>query len=216
MKSYPSIDGVSCSYLNELIGQDCIVFEKPDGSNLRFSWSKKTGWNKFGTRNRLFDETDKEYGKAIKIFKSNFAEKLTEKLKSNFKGIEKAIVFCEFHAPSSFAGHHDFNEEFTLSLFDVEVYKKGYVDPFSFETIFGDLNITKVLYKGKLTLELIENIKNGYFGEGEGVVIKGLYKDKKQHHNIWRVKVKTKFWLNKLKESNYKQILEENEREQKI
>ena len=216
VKSYPSIDGISCGYLNNLVGQNCIVFEKNDGSNLRYEWSKKTGWSKFGTRNRLFDQSDKEYGQAIKIFNENFGEKLTNILKQNFNKIEKATVFCEFYGLSSFAGHHNFDENMELCLFDVDIHKKGFVDPFSFTKMFKDFKIPKIYYEGVLTLELIKNIKNGCFGDNEGVVIKGIHNDRKQHHNIWMIKVKTNYWLNKIKESGYNQILDENEREQSL
>lgn len=214
MKTYPSIDGISCGYLNKLIGQECVCFMKCDGSGLRFEWSKKTGWDKFGTRNRLFDISDKEYGRSIKTFNDNFGVKLAENLKQNFNKIEKAIVFCEFYGPSSFAGHHNFDEDMELCLFDVDIHKKGYVDPFTFAKMFKEFKIPKIYYEGTLSLDLIKNIKDGCFGDNEGVVIKGVYNDRKQHHNIWMIKVKTNYWLNKIKESGYKQILEENEKEQ--
>ena len=215
MKTYPSIDGISCNYLNKLIGQECVCFMKCDGSNLRFEWSKKTGWSKFGTRNRLFDLSDKEYGQSINIFQNNFGTKFTELLKQQFPKLEKATVFCEFYGENSFAGHHNFNDQMKLCLFDVDIFKKGFVDPYRFIELFSSFSIPKVYYQGNLTTNLIQDIKNGIFGENEGVVIKGVNGKNSNHNNIWMIKVKTNFWLEKIKNKiGFAQIYLENLKEQ--
>lgn len=53
MKQYPSING-QISYEFPV-----YVWDKLDGSNIRAEWSKKNGFYKFGTRERLLDSTDK-------------------------------------------------------------------------------------------------------------------------------------------------------------
>lgn len=58
MKWYPKMFGLY-SDDDAPWGQHCIAFDKLDGSNLRFEWNKKQGWYKFGTRNRMFDRSDK-------------------------------------------------------------------------------------------------------------------------------------------------------------
>ena len=80
MKSYRSIDGPS-----KAPQKPCIAFYKYDGSNLRFEWSKKRNWYKFGTRRRLFDESDDKYGQAIPMFLERLAPGLEKvfKKKSN-------------------------------------------------------------------------------------------------------------------------------------
>lgn len=70
MKEYPKILGSERIPLNE----ECIAFDKLDGSNLRFEYSKKQGWYKFGTRRRLFDHTDPDFGSALEIFQRKYAE----------------------------------------------------------------------------------------------------------------------------------------------
>ena len=45
MKTYPSIARSSGQSFREF---DAHVFEKIDGSNLRFEWSEKRGWHKSG------------------------------------------------------------------------------------------------------------------------------------------------------------------------
>ena len=49
-------------------GLPCIAFDKLDGQNVRFEWTKKRGWFKFGMRRRLFDESDVEFGRSILVF----------------------------------------------------------------------------------------------------------------------------------------------------
>jgi hypothetical protein len=46
---------------------EAYVFDKLDGSNLRFEWKRKGGWYKYGTRHRLFDATDPGFGSAIEL-----------------------------------------------------------------------------------------------------------------------------------------------------
>ena len=42
----------------------CVAFWKHDGSNMRFEWSPKRGWHKFGSRRQLLDESDEVLGVA--------------------------------------------------------------------------------------------------------------------------------------------------------
>lgn len=102
MKSYPSILNCTGSNFREF---DSYMFDKIDGSNLRFEWARKTGWSKFGTRHRLFDETDKDFGAAIPLFLNSLSEPLEKIIKDN--RWEKVIVFCEFWGKNSFAGKHN-------------------------------------------------------------------------------------------------------------
>ena len=75
MKQYPHIVGPS-----KAPREHCIAFYKYDGSNVRFEWSKKRGWYKFGTRTQLIDENVEIFGQAIPVFKNTLAE-----------GIEKVL-----------------------------------------------------------------------------------------------------------------------------
>ena len=72
IKHYPKINGICGDYIPW--GEECICFNKLDGSNLRFEFSFKGGWYKFGTRNRLFDKSDKDYGQAIDLFTKKYIE----------------------------------------------------------------------------------------------------------------------------------------------
>lgn len=50
------------------------MFDKIDDSNLHFEWNRKRGWHKFGTRTRLFNEADWQFGRAIPLFQRSLAE----------------------------------------------------------------------------------------------------------------------------------------------
>src|SRR3990167_7944393 len=96
MKEYPSIPGASAQ--GSPVGLPCIAFKKIDGSNLRYLWSSKKGWHLFGTRNRLFDKSDPEYGCAIDIFLNKYAsgaESVIRKEK-HFRGVREVICYCEY------------------------------------------------------------------------------------------------------------------------
>jgi hypothetical protein len=218
MKSYFSIPGIRSEFkIHE--GKPCTAFYKYDGSCLRFEWSKKKGWYKFGTRNRLFDETDAEYGQAIKLFNETYANNIEKVFQDdkNFKTTNRSIVYCEFFAPSSFAGWHKFDEKFELRLFDVNIHNKGLLLPSEFLRSFGHLQIATTIYQGRLTKNFVEQVINNELecDLNEGVVIKGG----ESQHKLWMVKVKTRKWLQELKTKaekfqSFNQILNENQKEQ--
>lgn len=194
MKSYPSIDGPS-----KAPKDSGIAFYKYDGSNLRFEWTKKRGWHKYGTRKRLFDETDPDFGAAIKLFKETHAPDLEAIFKKEYRDSQEVTVFCEYFGDLSFAGQHK-PEDTTkrLVLIDVEIFKYGFVSPRDFVNIFckqlGD-RAAQVIYEGNLNEQFIKDVREGKYPLWEGVVFKGGSK-----HKLWRTKIKTNAYLTKLKE----------------
>jgi hypothetical protein len=218
MKAYPTIPGPSKSPQGP-----CIAFYKYDGSNLRFEWTKKRGWWKFGTRKRLFDANDPEYGGAIQLFQDTYADGLAKVFhdNKNYRGVETVTVFCEWFGVSSFAGYHDWQEPHEVMLIDVEVYKRGIVLPSDFVKDFGHLKIAEVVYRGNFGPQFVQDVKEGKYKVAEGVVAKGviLGKKKSPQHGLWMSKVKTLWWLNELKrraqtDAAFRQALMENLSEQ--
>lgn len=197
MKAYPSIDKVFTP--NE---EPCYAFYKYDGSNLRVEWSRKTKkWYKWGTRKRLFDETDPEFGCAIKMFQDKYAEDIEKVLFNKFNKFESAIVFMEFFGPHSFAGQHSGeiiknkdNNPKDLVMFDVNIHKKGLLGPLEFINSFGHLHIPEIIYHGPLTQEFVDNIRQGKYPVFEGVICKGG-----EGHSLWMKKIKTLKYLEELK-----------------
>jgi RNA ligase len=204
MKAYPKIE-----YHNKgLFGQDCIAFDKLDGSNLRFEWGHKRGWYKFGTRTTMIDRSNQQFGKSIDIFLDKYGEDLDKIFRSKYKKVESFVVFGEFIGENSFAGQHVESDKKDVVIFDVNQYKKGFIDPYEFVSNFGHLDIPKIIYEGKYTTELINSIKNSSLSEG--VIVKGKQKTKKGGDDIWMVKIKTSLWLKKVKEKfGEKYLLEE-------
>ena len=66
--------------------------------------------------------------------------------------------------------------------------------PEEFLSHFKNLTIPRILYRGKLKGQLLEDIYQGKFDVPEGVVVKGGSGDQ-----IWMAKVKTRAYEEKLK-----------------
>lgn len=191
MYQYPSIPGPS-----KAPHLPCIAFYKYDGSNLRFEYSRKRGWYKFGTRRRLFDHTDEEFGQAISIFRETLAPGI-EAIVSKDKVMSNAghvTAFCEFFGQNSFAGNHEAGDPKELILIDFHVHKKGLMAPREFVNTFGGLKSAKVVYDGVLNQTLIDDVRRNAYGLKEGVVCKGG-----SGHGLWMCKIKTNEYLEKIK-----------------
>jgi hypothetical protein len=203
MKEYPSVPQSIGTAFREL--PNAYVFDKLDGSNLRFEWSKKKGWHKFGTRTRLFDQTDWQFGRAIPLFQKTLAEPLAKIFAK--ERWDQCIVFAESWGPSSFAGiHHapvtnaplDPDEALRLDLIDVAPYKQGILGPAEFVKLFSDLPSAKLLGRFNWTRGFVERVWNG---EIEGVTCEGVV-GKTGHgktHDLVMAKAKTKVWIDKVK-----------------
>lgn len=188
MKAYPEIPGSSKAPL----GKPCIAFYKYDGSNLRFEWSKKQGWHKFGSRTQLIDASDPILGPAIPLFLNTMGDEIAERSRKLEKGLQRVIVFCEYFGPNSFAGQHQPGDPMELRLFDVNLYKRGIMKPREFVRNFGDLPYAaQVVYDGNLNKQFIEDVREGRYPVWEGVIAKG---------DDFMVKIKTKAYLAKLME----------------
>jgi len=190
MKTYPSIE----YRLNRNI--DVYGFDKIDGSNIRAEWSVKNGFYKFGKRNRLIDETDEQFGEASDIVNNKYGEDLSRLFYDNKFG--RALAFFEFWGPNSFAGKHDEEEEHTVTLIDINPYKRGILAPGKFIKLCEDkIEIPNVLFHGRVGTQLVETIRESKLGgmTFEGVVFKGVRKG--THLSMF--KVKSKAWIDKIK-----------------
>lgn len=189
MLSYPSIP--------KIVTSDVVyAFDKLDGSNIRVEWSRKKGFSKFGTRTRLLKLDEVPLGESYHIFMDSFADSVEPVLR-NFR-VERATLFLEFYGENSFAGAHE-DEQHYLSLFDVSLFKRGFMSPQDFLKNFENVVPTPaLLYYGQMTHEIVGKIRDGSF-QGmtfEGVVCK-TYDSRKK--NLKMFKVKNDAWLEKLK-----------------
>ena len=193
MKQYPRMDyfdkGIHGSYI--------YAFDKLDGSNIRCEWSRKRGWYKFGTRNVMIDQRSEYFGDAVTIFLEKYGEELPTVFKRHYPNIESFVVFCEYLGENSFAGYH-IDELKDVVLFDVNAYKKGFVNPRDFIRHFGHLHIPEIIYQGEYNSQLIEDVRNNIWKLKEGVVCKGTFKTKGSDQ-VWMVKIKSKEWLERVR-----------------
>lgn len=171
-------------------------FDKLDGSNLRVEWTPKNGFSKWGTRKRLLDETDERFGQAIPFFNNTMAETLEPVLRKLRN--ERVTLFMEFYGDNSFAGYHE-DETHRLSLFDVSLYKKGFMLPKEFLKTFDGVVLTpEMLYHGKANSEFVSSVNDGSL---DGMTFEGVVcKSQELVRNRQVVfKVKNRAWLDKLK-----------------
>ena len=203
MKSYPSIPGPS-----KAGDTACVGLVKYDGSNLRFEWSPKRGWYKFGTRRQLVDRKDPIYGIGIEIFLAKYGDNLEKLFKQvdRYQKAQSVTCFAEFFGAKSFAGMHQPNDEFDVVLFDINIHKKGFLDPNLFQMlcIAADVPGAEIKYRGDLTQEVVDSVRDETMDIvseyriksdiPEGIIFKGG-----TGHNQWAVKVKTNRYKELLK-----------------
>lgn len=196
MKHYESIP-----YYGDYWGLPIIAFDKLDGSNLRFEYSHKRGFYKFGSRNVMIDESNEQFGFAIKLFREKYEKGLTEIFKSReYRNTLSFVCFAELLGTKSAFGQHEFeNDEFDIVLFDISQYKRGFIQPKQFVRDFQHLGIPKIVYEGNLNVDFVQKVKNNEFNLSEGVICKGIVKTKKGVDNIYSCKIKTNDWFERLR-----------------
>jgi hypothetical protein len=195
MERYNKID-----YYNKIqFGKYCLAFDKIDGSNVRFQWNRKRGFYKFGTRNNLIDRNDEIFGPSIDIFLNKYSDDIERVFRKKYRSVDTFVVFGEFFGKNSFAGRHT-NEAKDVVIFDIHQYKRGIISPYEFVEDFGHLHIPDVIYTGPYTMDFVQSIRDNKHNLKEGVIVKGILKTKNQKDEVWMVKVKTKEWLQRVKE----------------
>jgi hypothetical protein len=191
VKPYPSIARSTGQKFQEF---DAYVFDKLDGSNLRFEWTRKAGWNKFGTRTRLFDHTDPDFGIAIPLFLRFWQDELTKIARE--QRWNHLIVFMEFWGDRSFAGKHDPSDGKRLTLFDACPDKKGILGPKEFLSIFGKCHIPKFFGLFKWTRGFVDRVRQGL--EPTGMTFEGVVGKAGSGHKLIMAKAKTQAWIDKV------------------
>ncbi|MEH2159738.1 MAG: hypothetical protein V7K38_01535 [Nostoc sp.] len=200
--AYPKIPG-SKNYPSSR----CIAFDKYDGTNLHWVWEVELGWYGFGTRRDRFDLDERGIAEfnaahpgleeASNLFQKLFATPLDKLFRENpAYNSPEITVFTEFFGANSFAGMHKPEEPKQLILFDVET-NRGMIPPEQFVQDFSNLAIARVVYRGKLTGQFVEDVRAGKYGVAEGVVCKGG----SNPADLWMVKIKTNTYMKKLQQA---------------
>lgn len=189
MQKYPSIGK---SIIQDL---DYYIFDKLDGSNIRVEFSLKYGFDKFGTRKKLMSDDSGilNLSKDLILKYHDITEEIFKKNKW-----QNGTLFFEFHGPNSFAGFHDENDNFKVSLIDAHIGKIGYLAPRDYLKTFEDkIEISKLLKIGKFNKSTLLDIQNGTFS---GMTFEGVIGKAVVRNQIVRCKVKNKEWISKLKD----------------
>lgn len=212
MKHYDSIPRIQDD--GTLKGEMVWGYNKLDGQNFCATYNvKKNKWGPFGSRTVTVDEHSEQFGNTVRYFlNSGYEDILAIKVAQNkgkgqvFNGVDEITFFFEWYGDNSFAGKHQEGDEMHLALIDVFLKKKGYMEPKDFEWIFRNTSIEmpELICKGPLDNEIISIIQNNDWTQPdaelpnvkEGVVFKRSTLMKGQRRPS--VKVKTKWWLDKL------------------
>jgi len=189
MKHYPSISK------EPRYGQSAYVFPKFDGNNLRSEWSPKKGLGKFGSRKVLIGD-DALLAGAFPLIKAH--EDALGKIFREQK-YERVICFFEYWGPQSFAGLHIPGDSMFCTLIDIDVYKRGQIDPRDFEKLFSNLPNVAQCLASSFTGSDAELVKRGeYPGQTfEGVVVK--VPATKRWEQTFMFKSKSTAWIDKVK-----------------
>lgn len=195
MKIFETID-----YYGDYWGIPGIAFDKLDGCNIRFEYSKKRGFYKFGSRNVLIDESH-DLGPAIKIFRDKYEARLDKVFCSkDYRDIQSFVCFGEFISKTSAFGRTSGKDEnLDVVLFDIDMHNKGFIPPRTFVKEFGHLGIPSVIYEGNLNREFVKDIKDNKYGLQEGVIFKGVVNAKKGQNPLYYCKIKTNDWFDRLR-----------------
>lgn len=217
MKHYDSIPRIQD--FGGLNGETVWGFNKLDGQNFCVTYRpKKQEFGPYGSRTVSVDENSEQFGQVVKWFeKSGYKEILNNIVKTHsgkkqlFNGVEEITFFFEWYGENSFAGKHQDGDEMKLALIDVFLKKKGYIEPKDLVELFYDkgLFVADLVYKGPLNRDIInaiqkiDSVEPVCFDDAmpssvikEGVVFKRSTLMKGQRRPS--VKVKTKWWLDKL------------------
>jgi len=194
MKQYPSIDGPP------RFGAPCYVYPKYDGSNIRAEWTRKKGFDKFGSRKVLLGADNGQLGGAIALIQARADEFAAAFRSKPFAKIEKATCFFEYWGDLSFAGLHDpADKTMRASLIDVDVYKKGQMDPRDFNDFALMIEGASPVLESRFNQPMADLVRRGEFtGQTfEGVVCK--LPPERPWQPPYMFKLKSEAWVARVK-----------------
>ena len=208
MFHYPKMPNAHGTQLEP--GETVWIQDKLDGTNLAWEWNAKRGWHRQGTRTRLFDASDLQFGFTV-------GKQLPELLKAcdSFEYLiqqykpKTLTVVTELYGDGSFAGSH-VGESGRLYVLDVLVDNKfllpkeiygdlGPVDPESFIGYHGKLEHLPYYHAPRIfstdaewSPHLVEQLRIKE-NVNEGVVVKSA-----ERRGVW-AKVKTYDYMSRIK-----------------
>lgn len=192
MKSYPSIPRRP---KGKQAGRPMHLFDKLDGSNLRFEWSREQGWFRWGSRTQLIDASHPILGGGLALFLRHHAEGLERVARD--RRWEALVAFAELWGPGSLGGRHVPDEPKRLTLFDVAPYRRGLLGPTEFLELFAAHDVPAYLGEAGWDDDLLARVRAGTLPgiTGEGVVGKAG-----AGHTLVMAKAKTDAWVRRILE----------------
>jgi hypothetical protein len=192
MKEYPSIPRAVGMAFREIPG--AWVDDKLDGSSMRSEMTVKKGWSLHGRRQGLLDGQSPELLCVPELFMSTMAESLSKIARD--KGWKKLVAFYEFWGDKSFAGQHVKDDPKRLSLFDVAVDNRGFLEPRDFHKTFDDHVLTAAhLGVWNWTRGFVERVRQG---DVPGITFEGVVAKAGTRDGMVRAKAKTQAWIDKV------------------
>jgi hypothetical protein len=189
MDDYPSIPRATGMTFFEM--DNAYLFDKLDGNQIRAHWSRKSGWYKMGTKERLMDATDLNFGDAVALM-----EPLKEPIEKILRKerLMEATCYLEMWSALSLAGVHVPGVPKLLTLLDVAVPKRGLIHPRDFVKLFaGQVPIATFLGREHWTRGFVERV---WRGEVEGVTFEGVVGKTGEGSKRLMSKAKTERWIN--------------------
>lgn len=171
------------------------IFDKLDGSNLRFEFTRAKGFHKYGLRHTRFGEEDRIYGYAVPKFKERYEEFLLKLFKK--ENWDKVTCFCEYFGPTTTAGlqtPQDDHLSKDVVIFDLAVNDE-FIGPQRFRKLLEDKVPTpKFLGIYNWTRGFIDRIWNQ---DLEGITFEGVIAKSKPYNSkqLLMGKAKTKQWI---------------------
>jgi len=184
MKTFPSIRQARKPF-------KAHIFDKLDGTNLRFSWDQKQGWYEYATRTRSLPQDHQLYREGYEIFLERFADAIAAV--ASRQGWKRLDAFFEFYGQNSFAGRHDLNEAHTITLLDLAPNTRGLLNPLEFLEWFNDLEIARYLGQVEWNEAYIEAVRAGSI---QGVTFEGVVAKAEDKQRM--AKAKTQAWIDRV------------------
>lgn len=189
MKDYPSIPAKWRTDVR------VYAFDKLDGSNVKAEWNQRQGWYKYGSRTQLLADNSGHLNEAKGLIVSKYGDDLARVFRR--ERYQSAVAFFEFWGPQSFAGSHAV-ESHTVTLLDVDPYRKGILPPQEFLDLYGGLDVPAMLYEGVVDDDFVQSVRESTL---EGMTLEGVVCKKKVDHreSPTMFKLKSRAWLDRLR-----------------
>jgi hypothetical protein len=184
--AYPQIPLAAGTSFREFTA---YVFDKLDGRHVRAAWTKKRGWDRFGTKERMFDETDPEFGPAKPIFMATLAEPLARVAVD--RRWRELVAFVEYWGPGSIAGLDMSGPVMRVDLVDADADGRGLMLPKDYLKAFEGVPQARYLGRHRWTRGFSQRV---LLGEVEGITFEGVVGKAGQGSDRIMSKAKTQAW----------------------